>query len=244
MIGAALSRFLRRLGGHLTAGLATRKDIEDLYDLIAGLQQIQLAMAGQTVLKPLRIWVISPDAMAWILADLQERTAPTVVEFGAGQSTVILATCLKHKGAGRLVSFEHDPLHADAIRRQLTLCGVADYVDLRLLPLVEHPAQGSMPAGKTYSLADVEDLSIDLALVDGPPYWCGDAARLAPLAWVAKRLAINGTVYLDDTARPAERRVLAEVVAQVPGLTVEDLRAEKGLARCTRAAAAPPGKPQ
>ena len=33
MIQSALRRFLRRLGGHLTQGLAQKKDVDDLYDM-------------------------------------------------------------------------------------------------------------------------------------------------------------------------------------------------------------------
>ena len=241
MIQSALRRFLRRLGGHLTQGLAQKKDVDDLYDMVAGLLQIQSGLAGGPILKPLRVWVISPDAMAWMLADLQERTAPTIVEFGAGQSTVIFALWLKNKGAGKVISFEHDPAHADAIRRQLEACGAAEWVDLRIVPLVDYPAVGSLPACQSYALTDLPDLPIDLALVDGPPYWFGASCRYPPLNWAVSRLATHGTLYLDDTARPAERDVLHQLSAAWPDVVIDDLRAEKGLARCTRGTAIAPG---
>ena len=47
------------------------------------------AISGGPVLKPMRQWALSPDAMALILADLQERTRPHIVEFGCGQSTIV-----------------------------------------------------------------------------------------------------------------------------------------------------------
>ena len=62
-------RFLR--------GVAREEQLErvydNLYDQIAGLMQIQSVLTGGPVLKPLRHWALSPDAMAVILADLQER---------------------------------------------------------------------------------------------------------------------------------------------------------------------------
>lgn len=236
MIRELLRRVLRKLGSSLTAGLAQKKDIDDLYDLLAGLMQTQLAMAGGPVLKPLRVWVISPDAMAWILADLQERTNPAVIEFGCGQSTVIIAAYLKNKGAGRLTSIEHDQAHADAVRRQLEACGLAGAVDIRVVPLADYPASGTLAPCRSYLLAGLPEGPFDLALIDGPPYTFGDAARFHPLEWAVSHLAPDGAAYLDDTARAQERAVLEALSARQPGLRLEDLRAEKGLVRCRRPA--------
>jgi predicted O-methyltransferase YrrM len=234
MIRTLLRRFLRKLGSSLTAGIARKQDIDNLYDLVAGLMQVQSAMAGAPVLKPLRIWVISPDAMAWLLADLQERQAPTILEFGCGQSTVIFAAFLKNKGAGRLISIEHDPEHAAAVRRQLDACGLAGLVDLRVVPLVEYPAKGALAACRSYRMDDLPDLTIDVALIDGPPYTYGDAVRYHPVEWVLPRLAPGGCAYLDDTQRAQERAVLQAIAATYPDVRLEDLRAEKGLTRMAR----------
>ena len=240
MIRDAIRSFLRKLGASLTAGLAQKKDIDDLYDQVAGLMQIQSAMAGGPVLKPLRVWVISPDAMAWILADIQGCVAPTVIEFGSGQSTVILAACLKHKGQGTLLSIEHDAAHAAAVRRQLDACGLAAQVDLRVVPLVDYQATGPFASCQSYKTSDLPDLKIDIAIVDGPPAVLGEAARLHPLRWVLSRLSSDGVAFLDDTTRAEERAVLAHLATVFSDLRVDDLRAEKGLARCTRGAKAVP----
>jgi predicted O-methyltransferase YrrM len=234
MIREAMRRFLRKLGASLTAGLAQKQDIDALYDQVAGLMQIQSAMAGGPVIKPLRIWVISPDAMAWILAEIQERVAPTIVEFGSGQSTVILAACLKHKGQGTLLSIEHDPAHAAAVRAQLDACGLSSHVDLRVVPLTDYAASGPMVACKSYQTAGLPELVIDVAIVDGPPYFLGDSTRVHPMQWVLSRLSKDGVAFLDDTARPQEQAILAHLATVMPDLKVDDLRAEKGLARCTR----------
>ena len=49
------------------------------------------------LLGPLRGWAISPDAIVHVLADLEPRENPTVVEFGSGESTIILASALARK---------------------------------------------------------------------------------------------------------------------------------------------------
>jgi predicted O-methyltransferase YrrM len=230
MIRASLRRILNRL----FSGLARKEDIEILYAQIAGLLQIQSALAGKPILKPLRGWALSPDAMALILSDLQERDAPTVIEFGSGQSTVVIACYLKNKEAGRLISIEHDATYAASIKKQLVACGVSEYVDFQILSLVECGNVGCLPSCKSYEVARLPDVAIDLAIIDGPPNWCGSSGRYHPLSWVLDRLSNGGTAYLDDTVRGGERGVVREIAAQLPHFLIEELKAEKGLTKFTK----------
>src|SRR5688572_3438506 len=101
--------------------------LDNLYAQLAGLAHIQIAMSRGLALKPLRGWAISPDAMALILAEAQAHVTPQMVEFGCGQSTVLLAAWAKHYG-GRLTTFEHDPAYAESIRRQLQGSDLTSYV--------------------------------------------------------------------------------------------------------------------
>ncbi len=234
MIRTALRELLERILKRLFVGLARKEDLDGLYEQIAGLMQIQWAIGGGPVLRPLRSWAISPDTMALILADLQERESPTIVEFGSGQSTVIFGLWLKRRGSGRLISFEHDAEFAAGVRKQLDACGVGERVAIQIVPLIGRETLGSLPVCETYALPDMASLVVDLALVDGPPYWCGASARYYPLRWVVERLSASGTAYLDDTIRHEERSVISELSARLPDLAVEHLRAEKGLARFTR----------
>lgn len=212
------------------------QQIDHLYDQVAGLMQIQSALGGGPVLKPMRQWAISPDAIAVILADLQERTRPSIVEFGCGQSTVVFASWLKQRG-GKLTTYEHDPHYADVIHRQLDACGLSAIVTLRVVPLMDYAATGALPPSKSYDLPDDRE-SFDVALVDGPPYWAGEAGRYHPLRWSVDRMNPGGSVYLDDAARAPEQRIIAALKAAVPDVTVADeARAEKGLVRITRPSA-------
>jgi predicted O-methyltransferase YrrM len=229
-------RVFDRVRERFLAGVARQERIDEqfdsLYDQIAGLMQIQSALSGGPVLKPLRHWALSPDAMATLLTDLQERSHAHVVEFGCGQSTVIFAAWVKQRG-GRLTTFEHDPHFAEVIRRQLDACGLSAHVDLRVVPLVDHGPAGKLPASKSYDLpADAGPF--DVALIDGPPHHVGEATRYHPLKWSVDRLKPGGAVYLDDAARPPEQRIVAALKSAVPGLTANKLRAEKGLVKITR----------
>jgi predicted O-methyltransferase YrrM len=236
MIKSTLRPVFDRFRERFLLGVVREEQIDRLYDRLydqlAGMMQIQSAIGGGAVLKPMRQWALSPDAMAIILADLQDRSAPRVVEFGCGQSTVIFAAWMRHHG-GRLRSFEHDPVYADTIRRQLDSCGLLAHVELEIVPLVDHPAAGALAPSKSYALPAAAD-AFDVALVDGPPYWAGAATRYHPLAWAMERLKPGGAAYLDDAARVPEQRILEQLRSQQPELVAEELRAEKGLVRLTR----------
>jgi predicted O-methyltransferase YrrM len=226
-------RLFDRVRERFLIGVARQEDVDrqfdNLYDQIAGMIQIQSALAGGPVLKPLRHWALSPDAVAAILTDLQERERPNIVEFGCGQSTVVFASWVKQRG-GRVTSYEHDPQYADAIRRQLDACALLPHVDLRVVPLIDHAAVNGLPASKSYQLPNGSD-RFDVALVDGPPYWAGDAGRYHPLKWSLDRLNAGGAAYLDDAARPPEQRIVAAIKQSSPSVTTMEMRAEKGLVK-------------
>jgi predicted O-methyltransferase YrrM len=216
---------LRALRDRFLAGVARKEDVDRLYAQVAGLLQIQSAMDGRPVVGPLRGWAISPDALAWILIDLQRRTTPLVVEFGSGQSTLILAAVLRH-GGGRLVTVEHDVCYRDAVTRGLADRGLADLVDVIHAPLREDDLDDPILSYDTDALPQV---AIDVGLVDGPPASAGRLGRLVPLRWATSHLAPGGTVFLDDANRDSEQECLARLARDRPDLAMVSLTAEKGL---------------
>jgi predicted O-methyltransferase YrrM len=144
----------------------------------------------------------------------------------------VFASWVKQRG-GRLTSYEHDPSYADVIRRQLDACALSPHVDLRVVPLIDRPAVDGLPASKSYDLPSDRE-SFDVALIDGPPYWAGEAGRYHPLKWSIDRLNTGGAAYLDDAARPPEQRIVAAIKTSVPTAATTEMRAEKGLVRFTK----------
>ena len=216
----------------MQAGLATRADLDRLYERVSAAVQIQGALNGLPVVRPMPGWALSSDAIVQVLCDLQERVEPVLVEFGSGQSTVIFAAWFRARGRGRFISIEHDPAHAEAMRRQLEAAKLASFVDLQVMPLVDRAAIDGLPSCKSYALPDPFP-SFDVVLVDGPSYFFGESTRYHPLKWALERLNAGGAAYLDDTIRPQEKRIL-EVLGQHPELVVQDLGTANGFARITR----------
>jgi predicted O-methyltransferase YrrM len=209
----------------LLLGVARQADLDRLYRQLEGLSSIQNAIEGKPVLRPMRNWAISPDVMAYILPELQGRDAPTVVEFGSGQSTVILAAALKQVG-GHLVSVEHDPVYAEAIQRQANSCGLIDVITFIDAPLRE---AASTPGDISYDVSIIPGCLVDIVLIDGPPCTNGPLTRLTPLRWAAEHLKPDGCIFLDDSARGPEQLCLKQLEIEFSNLNMVARDTEKGL---------------
>jgi predicted O-methyltransferase YrrM len=122
-----------------------------------------------------------------------------MVEFGAGASTLVAARALQRAGGGRLYSFEQHEDFVEATRLWLAEYGLE--ADIRAAPLT--PSK-DWP-GLWYGHGPLPE-SIDLLLVDGPPWTIHPLTRGAADS-LFDRVAVGGTVMLDDAARPGERLV-------------------------------------
>lgn len=140
----------------------------------------------------------------------------TVVELGAGASTLVAARALALNGGGHLLSYDQ---HGDFA------AGVADWLrahdlsaDIRPAPLVRAP--GGWP-GLWYALDGLPE-RIDFLVIDGPPWSIhplvrGAAEALFPL------IPVGGAVLMDDGSRPGERIVARRWARRWPGFRFEHL---------------------
>lgn len=152
-----------------------------------------------------------------ILSRIAEARPQSVVELGAGASTLVTARALQLHGGGRLTSFDQHGDFVVATRAWLADHGVE--ADLRVAPLTAPPA--GWP-GLWYDLANVPD-RIDLLLIDGP-HWTLHPFVRGAAEILFDRIAVGGMVMLDDGARPGERVVMARWRARWPDFRFERLR--------------------
>ena len=145
-------------------------------------------------------WKADTGLLKLLVDHIEQHRPRLVVEFGTGASTLVLARALQRAGGGALISFEQHADFVDATRLWLADHGLK--ADLRAVPLRPSPDgwpglwydHGPLPAG------------IDLMLIDGPPWVIHPMTRGAA-SCLFDRIAVGGTVMLDDAARPGERLV-------------------------------------
>lgn len=135
------------------------------------------------------------------IVDTIEALRPaTVVELGAGASTLVTAKALALNGGGRLSSFDQHGDFVEATRAWLAEHDLS--ADMHAAELVSPP--GGWP-GLWYDVHHLPE-RIDLLIIDGPPWAVHPFVRGAAET-LFDRIPVGGTVLLDDAARPGERIV-------------------------------------
>jgi len=126
----------------------------------------------------------------------------TIVEFGSGVSTLVIAAALRRSGArySSFISFEQNEEFRGHTSRLVESHGLR--ADVRHAPLTKAPAPWE---GLWYDHGPLPR-HIDLLLVDGPPWTVHPFTRGSAESLFSK-LRIGGAVILDDAARPGERLV-------------------------------------
>ena len=199
---------------------------------------LQSTLGLRSPLPPTRGWAASPDVLAELVRQIDQRGTKTVVEAGSGVSTVIMAAAMERHGGGHVYALEHLPEMAAETRAQLAAQGLAASATI-----VEAPLGQVTIAGQSWPWYQIPKGAlpsrIDLVFVDGPPASTGPLARYPALPVLAGRLAPGALVVMDDARREEEREVAKRWLAENPDMTSRDLRTEKGTTILV--AAGPPG---
>jgi hypothetical protein len=176
-------------------------------------------------------WALDTPAIDRLVQLLREHRPSTVVEFGSGTSTLLIAGILAEldKPNSTLISCEQDPAWAEKMRALLTEAGLQDIAHVLHLPLA--PATIERPA--SFAMTDEAESLLrshppQLVLVDGPILSSG-ASRLGTLDLVKPFIEGDALVLLDDALRDAEL-LIAETWSARSDINVLGIRPQgKGL---------------
>lgn len=201
-----------------------------LWPQVESLTTLYRLVDGKPDLVRTREWSLSPDMLLHIVRHIETHKPKTIVECGAGASTVVIATALRalHQD-GRLISLEDDPYYASEVAQQLKRRGLDEYATVLSSPLKPRRYNGFSDAFHWYSF-DPRELpdAIDLLVVDGPWGMVNRLARYPAGPELIPKLSPNAHIFLDDANREDEGR-LPELWQQIrPNLEARDLGAEKG----------------
>lgn len=161
-------------------------------------------------------WKADTRFLHRIVDAIEELRPQTVVELGAGASSLVCAKALQLNGGGALFSFDQHAPFVSATSQWLLDFGVS--AEIRHAPLGARI--GDWP-GAWYELPELPS-SIDLLIIDGPPWAVHPFVRGAAEC-LFDRLADGGVVLLDDAARPGERIVAHRWKKRWPEMTFTHL---------------------
>ncbi len=153
-------------------------------------------------------------SLALIINDIVVNKRESIIEFGSGISTVVLARLIKRNELKtQILSVEEDKNWIEQIRLILEKEGLLEYANLIHAPLVNsHIVIGQ---NKWYSLEILNDLipknkKFDLVIVDGPSAWHPEIelSRYPALPYLLNNLFDKFSFYLDDANRNGEQKIL------------------------------------
>lgn len=180
-------------------------------------------------LSGLRGFAISPDALLIVCRFIEGKKPKTIIEYGSGVSTIVLALLVKKYG-GKIISYDHSEEYALKTVQMLHDYGVEDVVELRIRNLTKIQRGSGKPGYWYDTTEDKVPKGVDMVLVDGPPASTGKLARLPALWHIQQNLNVGASIFLDDYNRPDEKDVVRKWLKEKPELVLTSHYTEKGLA--------------
>lgn len=128
------------------------------------------------------------------------------IEWGAGRSTIWLATRVKH-----LLSIESNSEWCATVRSQLAALGLTSTVELHHVPIGPNEITATAAVSHAYAAAAdmLDDNSVDFALVDGI------ALRALCMEKAVNKLKPGGMLILDNAERYMPNKVLGEYTVAI-----------------------------
>lgn len=179
-----------------------------------GIPALEEALSGTT----LGEWVLDAETILTLWGSLAKVTPKSILEFGSGTSTVVLASyAARHNPSSRIVSMEQNSWACEATLSLLegnNLNGVVNIIHAPLSPC------DAYTAGTDTLVRLFANVRPDWLLVDGPSGRPG--CRVHTLLRYGRFCAPGARWFLDDAFRDGELEVLRRWDA-TPGIRVEGI---------------------
>lgn len=197
------------------------------------IESVQALISIQNFIEPrapipsLTGWAAHPVLVSTILECVKENDTHTVLELGSGSSTIITSYYLEALGGDRkLISLDHDAVFMEKTRKQVHIH------ELEHTASVVHAPLTNKNGTTWYDLSNLslEEGSVDLLVVDGPPLKTCRKARKPALYELKKYLSDRAIVIMDDAFREDERSIAKDWIEDFPDLQLSYKHTRKGIA--------------
>jgi len=181
----------------------------------------------------LGVWSLDRDAISLLWRELLKDRPATILEFGAGLSTLVLARYAAMEPGRKVISVEQRPETRQQAEARLAGAGLAQFVTILHAPV---SAEGKYQLDDKAISESLAGRRINWVLVDGPtgPPGC----RVWTLGPIVRYCAPGTRWFLDDAFRDGELQTL-ETWTRWPAVRVEGIYpCGKGLAAGSIRAAA------
>lgn len=183
-----------------------------------------LKMFPAEIFLPTTSWSVSPREVLHICNDIIINKRQSIIEFGAGFSTICIAQLLKINNLHiSFVTVEDNENWANDIRNLLTRLGLHDYATVITAPLAGVSDNFAKNPQKTWydtqliTAATDRISGFDLVIVDGPFGGSTPFARYSAVPFLKSKLSGDFAIFLDDSARADEKAIAADWLRIVGG---------------------------
>lgn len=180
-------------------------------------------------------WAASPQLVGTLLELVRKHEPTTVVELGSGSSTLAMGYAVEEVGKGHVIALDHLAEYAEETEKRIHRHQLHDCAEVRHAPLIDVDIDGEV--WPWYDLSTLEESSIDLLFVDGPPHKTRSMARYPAVPMLASRLSDTAIVVLDDAHRSDEQAIADQWLEHLPGYELEYARSPYGTAILRRSSA-------
>jgi len=174
-------------------------------------------------------WSIGLDAAFYLYSLVREQKPESILEFGSGISTAVLARAASLYG-GSVHALEHEIAHQQKTESLCRECGLVN-VQIIHAPLVECAYMGV--ALRIYDPQKIPPGPYPFVFIDGPPGFLPEhAGRRGTMYAAWPLLTETATIILDDAQRPGEQSALDEWQKTLDGtFRVSTVSLERPMAR-------------
>ena len=175
---------------------------------------------------PLGGWALNYDAAAVLAREVVLAGPETVVELGAGASSLVIGLQLRRAGRGHLHTFDHDAGFANTTRSYVEAMGLGPWITVHDTPLARQRFGDEDFLWYTMPPEVAALDRVDFLVVDGPPLAIDREGmpRYPALPAFAGQLGPGSIVFVDDALRDAETRMLQRWATEEPGMAQQVLR--------------------
>ena len=181
-------------------------------------------------------WAAFPELINTILGEVKTLKPDHIIEIGSGSSTIITSYLLEELEKGFIHSLDHDEFYGGKTKTQLVQHGLADYAEIHFTPLVNQPVGNKKYTWYDLSSFKLEENSVQLLVVDGPPEKTQQHARYPAVPLLSKYLDKNAVIILDDAGRKEEQEIVQMWLKEFPEFEHEFIPTEKGISVLRRKA--------
>jgi len=186
------------------------RHIEDVYSL-----ELLNKMIGTSNYIPFTSMSLRPYALAFLLNEMLINNRKSIIEFGAGVSTIMLARLAKkNKLPVKIISVEENQEWVNVVKNILIDEGIDSYVELIYAPVVIRNFKGI--ENHWYEDGNLKEIlkktaPFDLVMIDGPTAFNDKLAlsRYYVMPFLFEKLAKDHVIFLDDVNRKGEKKVMS-----------------------------------